>query len=184
MTLRSFILLIILILFTSACSTTRVGYQVDTSQRAVSFDSRVQVLVLHYTAGDDTDSLQLLTQGDVSAHYLIAENPPQRDGEPVIRGLVDEAQRAWHAGESQWGARGNLNEGSIGIEIVNLGYVDGPDGRRWLPFTQTQIDALIPLARDIIERYHIAPYNVVAHADIAPQRKLDPGPLFPWQRLA
>jgi len=73
---------------------------------------------------------------------------------------------------------------SIGIEIINRGYTDTPDGRTWQPYPQAQIDTLITLLKDIQQRHGVAPANIVGHSDIAPQRKVDPGPLFPWAQLA
>jgi N-acetylmuramoyl-L-alanine amidase len=106
------------------------------------------------------------------------------DPVPVIYNLVDEKNAAWHAGNSSWKNFTQLNNSSIGIEIVNLGWKDTPTGRVYAPFPQAQIDALIPLVRDIVTRHHIAPENVLGHSDIAPLRKQDPGPMFPWRQLA
>ncbi|AYC30943.1 N-acetylmuramoyl-L-alanine amidase [Pseudomonas cavernae] len=154
------------------------GPQIDNSHPSASYDSRVQFVVLHYTSTDLQHSLQLLTHGELSSHYLIGAAPP------TIYRLVDENQRAWHAGESEWQGRTWLNSSSIGIELVNPGYADSANGRVWYPYREEQIEALIVLLKDIVQRYRIAPENIVGHSDIAPQRKLDPGPLFPWQRLA
>jgi N-acetylmuramoyl-L-alanine amidase len=136
-------------------------------------------LVLHYTVGDKASSLATLTQQEVSAHYLVTDDPV-----PIIYNLVDEKNAAWHAGNSSWKNFTQLNNSSIGIEIVNPGYKDTPNGRVYAPFPQSQIDALIPLVKDIVARHHIAPENVLGHSDIAPQRKQDPGPMFPWKQLA
>jgi N-acetylmuramoyl-L-alanine amidase len=108
----------------------------------------------------------------VSCHYLIAE-----DGQ-IIR-MVPEERRAWHAGQSWWRGITDINSASIGIEIVNPGHEFG-----YRPFPEEQIDALVPLLSDIKERHGITRGNVVGHSDIAPQRKQDPGELFPWGRLA
>ena len=102
---------------------------------------------------------------------------------PIYK-LVDENQRAWHAGESQWKGRTWLNSSSIGIEIVNKGFRDTPQGRVWYPYTEGQIQTLIALLKDLKTRHGVPGANIVGHSDIAPQRKVDPGPLFPWQRLA
>jgi N-acetylmuramoyl-L-alanine amidase len=139
----------------------------------------VRFLVLHYTVSNRENSIKTLTQQEVSAHYLLTDDPV-----PVIYNLVDEKNAAWHAGNSSWKNYTQLNNSSIGIEIVNPGWKDTPNGRVYAPFPQSQIDALIPLVRDIVQRHHIAPENVLGHSDIAPQRKQDPGPMFPWQRLA
>jgi N-acetylmuramoyl-L-alanine amidase len=77
-----------------------------------------------------------------------------------------------------------MNSSSIGIEIVNPGFKDTPTGRLWYPYTEAQVQSLIVLLKDISQRYAINPRNIVGHSDIAPLRKLDPGPLFPWKRLA
>jgi N-acetylmuramoyl-L-alanine amidase len=108
----------------------------------------------------------------VSSHYLVHE-----DGR--IDQLVPEARRAWHAGVSSWDGERDINSRSVGIEIVNPGHEFGyPD------FPEKQIGAVIALSRDIVERRHIRPDRVVAHSDIAPGRKIDPGEKFPWARLA
>jgi N-acetylmuramoyl-L-alanine amidase len=154
------------------------GLAIDNSHRAVSQGPRVDLLVIHYTALDLPTSLRVLTQQEVSSHYLVGDDPP------TLYRLVDEDRRANHAGESAWQRRSLLNASSIGIEIVNPGYVDGPAGRRWAPYPPQQIDAVIALVRDITRRWGISPDRVVGHSDIAPGRKPDPGPLFPWKRLA
>ena len=161
----------------------RNGYWADQAQPAQAYNQRVRFLVMHYTGGDETRALQVLTGPSVSSHYVVGDHPPRRGGDPVVYQLVDETARAWHAGTSAWGGRRHLNDSSIGIEIVNPGPVDTPSGKVWRGFDGDQIDAVSRLARDIIARYDIAPENVVAHADISPGRKIDPGPLFPWQRL-
>ncbi len=154
------------------------GPQIDDRYTAVGQSSRVQYIVLHYTSTDLPRSLRLLTEEEVSSHYLIGDAPP------TIYRLVDENRRAWHAGDSQWQGRTWLNGTTIGIELVNQGYYEGPNGRYWQPFAPAQIDALIVLLKDIMQRHQLAPGSILAHSDVAPQRKVDPGPLFPWQRLA
>jgi len=154
------------------------GPQIDTRYRAVSQGPRVDLLVIHYTALDFADSLRVLTQQEVSSHYLVDIDPP------TIYRLVDDSQRANHAGVSFWARRHLLNTSSIGIEIVNRGYVDTPSGRVYTPYPAAQIDAVVALVRDIVRRFGIPPERVVGHADVAPGRKQDPGPLFPWKRLA
>lgn len=155
------------------------GPRLDTSKSAVSQESRVKFLIIHYTALDMPTSLRVLTQQEVSAHYLVGDDNPT-----TIYRLVDENQTAYQAGLSDWKGFSRLNPSSIGIEIVNLGYQDGPDGRTYQPFPQYQIDSLIPLIKDIVARHHIKPENILGHQEIAPQRKPDPGPLFPWKQLA
>ncbi|ROO26614.1 N-acetylmuramoyl-L-alanine amidase [Salinisphaera japonica] len=161
----------------------RGGYWADQSANAQAYNHRVRFLVIHYTGGDTQRAFNVLTGPNVSTHYLVTPQPPRQSGEPVVYQLVPEAERAWQAGVSHWNGREQINDTSIGIEIVNQGPVDTNRLVQWYPFADGQIDAVIALARDIVARYDIAPANVVGHSDIAPGRKIDPGPLFPWQRL-
>lgn len=162
----------------------RGGYMVDRQQVKIE-NGKADFLVLHYTALDDEKSLRVLTGGKVSVHYLVPSIPKIERGKPVVIHLLPEDAEAWHAGKSFWRGKEGLNSSSVGIEIVNTGYTDEPDGtRKWYRFNDEQIALIIPLAKDIIKRHNIKPYNVVAHSDIAPQRKHDPGPLFPWDKLA
>ena len=131
------------------------------------------VIVLHATEQDSVDqSLDTLrtanSGGPVSAHYLVGD-----DGR--IYQLVEESRRAWHAGGGRWGTITDLNSASIGIEIDN----DGSE-----PFTAAQVDSLLVLLEDICERHGIPRTMVIAHADMAPTRKRDPGAHFPWATLA
>ncbi|NDJ58310.1 N-acetylmuramoyl-L-alanine amidase [Enterobacteriaceae bacterium 4M9] len=162
----------------------RGDYRVDTNHPAQSAYSRARILVIHYTAGEFASSLATLVGHDVSAHYLIPEAPPERGGKPLVWELVAEDKLAWHAGVSYWRGSTRINDVSIGIELENQGYSVVGGEKRFYPFADAQIQALVRVARDVIRRNGIAPQNVVAHADIAPQRKDDPGPLFPWQALA
>jgi len=162
-------------LLLAGCST---GLVIDRSHPSANQDNRVQFVVLHYTSASTQRSLELLTRGEVSSHYLIGDQPP------TVYQLVDESRRSWHAGESEWDGRTWLNSSSIGIEIVNPGYQDTPAGRVWYPYTEGQVQALIALLKDVVQRNGIAPRNIIGHSDIAPLRKMDPGPLFPWKRLA
>jgi N-acetylmuramoyl-L-alanine amidase len=155
------------------------GPQYDKTYTAKGQSSRARFLVLHYTVSDRPSSIKILTEQQVSAHYLLTDEP-----KPTIYNLVDEKNAAWHAGNSSWKNFTQLNNSSIGIEIVNPGWKDTPNGRVYAPFPQYQIDALIPLVRDIVTRHQIAPENVLGHSDIAPLRKQDPGPMFPWKQLA
>jgi N-acetylmuramoyl-L-alanine amidase len=167
----------LLIALLAGCVTTPGG--IDKTYTAKGQASRVRFLVLHYTVSDKPVSLKVLTEQQVSAHYLLTD-----DASPTIYGLVDETRAAYHAGNSSWKGFTQLNNSSIGIEIVNAGWKDTPQGRVYAPFPQTQIDALIPLVKDIVARHGILPENVVGHSDIAPLRKQDPGPMFPWYQLA
>ncbi|BAN23402.1 N-acetylmuramyl-L-alanine amidase negative regulator of AmpC AmpD [Caballeronia insecticola] len=165
----------------------RGTYIADTSHRAKNADSRIRFLVMHYTEIDEAGSLEVLTGDQVSVHYVVPDAPRIERGEPVVYQLVPEDKRAWHAGLSSWQGATELNASSIGIENVNLGPIDGNIGEsghtRWQPYPPAQVDALIKLSRDIVTRYKIPPTRVVGHSDIAPQRKIDPGPVFPWHAL-
>lgn len=148
---------------------------IDTSRVAQSQGSRVRFVVLHYTSGDAATSLATLTGTEVSSHYVVTEGP-----RPRVYRLVDEDRRAHHAGASFWRGHVQLNFTSIGIEIVN----PGPVGGAFAPYDDAQIDAVVALLKGIVGRHGIAPDAVLGHSDIAPQRKIDPGPAFPWERLA
>lgn len=152
--------------------------RIDDSYTARGQSSRVQYIVLHYTSTGLARSLALLTEGEVSAHYLIGDAPA------TVYRLVDEDRRAWHAGVSEWQGRTWLNASTLGIELVNQGYFEGPAGRYWQPYGEAQIEALIALLKDLVRRHQLPLDSIVGHSDIAPQRKVDPGPLFPWRRLA
>jgi N-acetylmuramoyl-L-alanine amidase len=151
---------------------------IDHSHSAVSQGSRVQYVILHFTWSDWESSLATLTEGPVSSHYLVRDDPVR------IYQLVDESRRAFHAGASAWRGHTNLNAASIGIEIVNAGNRLADQGVPWQPYPEQQIDAVIALVKDVVRRHRVPPQNVLGHSDVAPLRKLDPGPLFPWRRLA
>ena len=172
--MKVFCLSLLMILLAGCAS----GPRIDTSHTAIGQSSRVQYVILHYTSTDLAHSLQLLTEEQVSSHYLIDRAPA------TIYQLVDENRRAWHAGESVWQGRTWLNASSIGIEMINAGYTEGPQGKVWQPYSQAQIDALIVLLKDIVARHELPLGSIIGHSDVAPQRKVDPGPLFPWKQLA
>lgn len=138
-------------------------------------DRKPDSIILHYT-GMETGAAALERLRDpaseVSAHYVVEE-----DGR--ILQLVPEARRAWHAGKSVWAGETDMNSVSIGVEIVNGGHDFGSP-----PFPDTQIEAVIALCRDIAQRHKIPADRVLAHSDIAPGRKTDPGERFPWATLA
>lgn len=139
---------------------------------------RPDILLLHYTdMADSGAALQRLCDptSQVSAHYMIFE-----DGR--VLQLVPEARRAWHAGDSAWGGERDINSASIGIEIAHPGH--GSDGAAQPPFPDEQIAAVIALAKDIVTRWGIRADRVLAHSDVAPMRKQDPGEAFPWETLA
>jgi N-acetylmuramoyl-L-alanine amidase len=134
----------------------------------------IDTLVLHYTGMPSAAAaLERLCDpaAGVSAHYLIDE-----DGSVVQ--MVPDERRAWHAGASSWAGRSRLNDVSIGIELVNPGHEWG-----YRPFTEAQYRAVIALCRTLLARWPIPPRRVLAHSDIAPERKQDPGELFDWARL-
>jgi len=143
-----------------------------------NFDARTappDILVLHYTGmKTGPEALDRLRDPDakVSSHYMVEE-----DGR-IFR-LVPEERRAWHAGVSYWKGERNINGVSIGIEIVNPGHQFG-----YRPFPDAQVAAVIALLADIRSRWQIGDERIVGHSDVAPERKDDPGELFPWKRLA
>jgi N-acetylmuramoyl-L-alanine amidase len=134
-------------------------------------DRKPNFVILHYTGEDAAErALGILTNplSRVSSHYLVG-----RDG--TVHQLVGEQERAWHAGESRWGATTDLNSSSIGIELDN-------DGKE--PFAQAQVSALLRLLRDVVDRHRVPTANILGHSDVAPRRKIDPDPSFPWKQLA
>ena len=138
----------------------------------------ITMAVVHYIEMKPVETaLERLTteEGGVSTHYLISE-------EGVVTQLVPEDKRAWHAGKSFWRGEKDVNSASVGIELDHPGHAEENGGYR--PFDPRQIDALVPLLARIVKDYDIPRANVVGHSDVAPQRKIDPGELFPWYRLA
>lgn len=134
-----------------------------------------EMIVLHYTGMETAKAaLERLTDpaSEVSAHYTVDE-----DG--VVYRHVDEASRAWHAGVSTWHGQRSVNARSIGIEIVNPGHEFG-----YRPFPDIQIRSLIQIIKNISQQFDIKSKNILGHSDIAPDRKIDPGELFPWRFLA
>lgn len=167
--------------------------------------SRVRFLVLHFTTIDFATSLRVLTQPSpdghsVSSHYLVPEEGDASYGDKALKvyQLVDEHDRAWHAGPGKWEDREYVNDQSIGIEIVNRSECasaenvtvlsEGIHNQRicFFPdYSQQQLSLLVSLVRDILKRYpDISATRVVGHADVLPAHKNDPGPRFPWQWLS
>jgi N-acetylmuramoyl-L-alanine amidase len=164
-------------------------------------DGRVRFLVLHFTDENFERSFDLLTrphENPVSAHYLVSRSGEYGRPEPVVLRLVDESRRAWHAGPSRFQGHELLNDDSIGVEIVYESHCSREPPRPagtspwefeancvYPPYPADQIAAVVELAREIIRRHpEIDATRVVGHSDIQPENKTDPGPAFPWQRLA
>lgn len=136
--------------------------------------TRPDMIVLHYTGmktGAGAEAWLCDPASEVSSHYLVHE-----DGHIVQ--MVRESDRAWHAGKSSWFGRTDINSCSIGIEIVNPGHSLG-----YRSFPKRQIDAVIGLCKGIVRRHSIPAQRVLAHSDVAPGRKIDPGEKFPWKAL-
>ena len=143
-----------------------------------NFDARrapPAMLVLHYTGMQTAEAAVSRLRdpaAEVSAHYVVNENG-------VILRLVPEERRAWHAGRGVWQGETDVNAASIGIEIVNPGHEFG-----YRAFPEAQVRAVIALIADIRSRWTISDSRIIGHSDTAPDRKQDPGELFPWKRLA
>ena len=184
-------------LMLSSCSSIPLEY--IESQNS---SERIKFLVMHYTAINYQQSVAALVDGSVSSHYLIPESYDDSypNDELKIIQLVKETSRAWHAGDSFWQGRQDINDQSIGIEIVNVpdcknehnngdfakkDYVEFSQQLCFYPdYDPKQIKLLIELSKDILKRNpDISPTQVVGHSDIAPIRKNDPGPRFPWFTL-
>ena len=158
--------------------------------QATGKSERIKSIVLHYTVSNNARSINTLTTGQVSAHYLILDYNDDK-----IYNLVPESERAWHAGDGGFAGRTILNDTSIGIEIVNSGinheYRDALKNgtleyhpyEHYVEFNELQIKKVAQLVQDLAARYKISPKNIIGHADMAPSRKIDPGAKFPWQRL-
>ena len=171
----------------AGCATrmTEGGVPIDATHTAQGQDSRVLFLVLHYTVADFPTSMKILTEQQVSAHYLLSDESP-----PKIYRLVDENRRAWHSGASAWKENRRLNSSSIGIEIVHPGVKRGTSDkipgelREYEPWSQQQFEVLVPLIQDIVKRHGILPERILGHGEVSAQYKEDPGPTFPWKQLA
>ncbi|MEI5677952.1 MULTISPECIES: N-acetylmuramoyl-L-alanine amidase [unclassified Mesorhizobium] len=136
---------------------------------------RPDMIILHYTGmatGEAAEAWLCDPASEVSSHYLVHE-----DGRIVQ--MVRESDRAWHAGKSSWRGETDINSWSVGIEIVNPGHTLG-----YKAFPKRQIEAVIGLCGGIFGRHGIVPERILAHSDVAPGRKVDPGEKFPWRILA
>ena len=173
--------------------------KISTIYKSAAYNLRIQYIILHYTALDDELSLKVLTSHGVSSHYLITT----KEEEPIYK-LVEESNRAWHAGITMFENRGSINDSSIGIEIVNLGFqrkvTNTPAQLRrmtrrqrenryflsyneYIDYEESQIEKVAYLLKELVKKYDIKPYRILGHSDVAPYRKIDPGPKFPWKRL-
>lgn len=196
-------MLVTISLATVACETQNTVIVESANQ-----NTRVRMVVIHHTTADFQESLDILTEPSdrpVSSHYLIPEpgDPSYPRKKLKLYSLVGEEERAWHAGLSYWAGRTALNDMSIGIELVNQTYcfkskqasdpedaLDNSEYRQparicfYPDFADSQVEILTDLLKGILKRHpEIKPTDIVGHSDIAPQRKIDPGPRFPWQRL-
>ena len=167
-------LLLLSALLLAACGHVPQRNPLATWEPSPNQDERRPILiVLHYTDQDSVqESLHTLrtrnSGGPVSAHYLVGADGSRYQ-------LVSDERRAWHGGPGRWGTITDINSASIGIELDNDGHS---------PFPDAQIDSLLLLLDDLCTRLRIPRTQIVGHQDFAPGRKIDPGPLFPWKRLA
>ena len=161
-------------------------FQVDSSTYiSRGKEERIKFIILHYTALDNVGSIRELT-GGVSAHFLVLDEDDNK-----IYSLVPLEQRAWHAGASAFRGRTNINDTSVGIEIVNDGiakeYRSDPNPYHpydhYVDYKPIQIEKVAQIIKYVAEKYNIPARNIVAHSDIAPSRKKDPGAKFPWKEL-
>lgn len=140
----------------------------------------IKYLILHYTGmatSDEAIKRLCNEEAGVSAHYVIEENGD-------VFQLVEENRRAWHAGVSKWEDDTDINDRSIGIELVNTGHSYPDYASEYKPFPEAQMEALLTLSKGIVERHNIEPRHVIGHSDVAWRRKIDPGELFDWKRLS
>ena len=197
---KRYLLPVVMLVATAGCDRPDTGaIVVDSANK----DSRVAVVVIHHTSEDFKRSLDILTEPSdrpVSSHYLLPEpgDSTYSGNQLKVHELVPENQRAWHAGSSYWKGLAKLNNISIGIELVNQTYCHRPESMPdsinsdwpqesicfYPDFAESQIEMLIELLDGIVDRHtEVKPTHIIGHSDIAPQRKIDPGPRFPWQRL-
>ncbi|MBT7582722.1 MAG: N-acetylmuramoyl-L-alanine amidase [Kordiimonadaceae bacterium] len=143
-------------------------------------DAGIKYLIMHYTGmASGAEALIRLcdAKSEVADHYLIEEN-----GE--VYSLVDESHRAWHSGVSKWEDDEDINDRSIGIELVNPGHPYPGYESDYVSFPGAQMESLISLSQEIIGRHKIKPWHVLGHSDVAWRRKIDPGELFDWKMLS
>jgi len=162
-------------------------FQVDSSSYvATGKNERIQFIVVHYTAIDNAASIKELTTNKVSSHFLVLDEDDNK-----IYNLVPLEQRAWHAGASAFRGRTNINDTSVGIEIVSDGiakeFISDPNPYHpydhYVDYKPIQIEKTAQIIKYVAEKYNVPARNIVAHSDIAPSRKKDPGAKFPWKEL-
>jgi len=162
-------------------------FQVDSSSYvAIGKNERIQFIVVHYTAIDNAASIRELTTNKVSSHFLVLDEDDNK-----IYSLVPLEQRAWHAGASAFRGRTNINDTSVGIEIVSDGiakeFISDPNPYHpydhYVDYKPIQIEKVAQIIKYVAEKYNVPARNIVAHSDIAPSRKKDPGAKFPWKEL-
>ena len=162
----------------AGCAT---GPQVDRSYASGAQRDRVRFLVSHFTQATFEQTMRIVAGDAVSYHYVVREDPP------TVYQLVDESRSSFQAGVSSWRGTTMLNDSSIGVSLVNSG--PGEDDKendlsKWADYPEPQLQVFMELIKDIVKRHGIKPEFIVGHSDVAPQRKVDPGPKFPWKRLA
>ena len=153
---------------------------------AIGKNERIQFIVVHYTAIDNAASIKELTTNKVSSHFLVLEEDDNK-----IYSLVPLEQRTWHAGASAFRGRTNINDTSVGIEIVSDGiakeFISDPNPYHpydhYVDYKPIQIEKVAQIIKYVAEKCNVPARNIVAHSDIAPSRKKDPGAKFPWKEL-
>ncbi|MDO4689787.1 MAG: N-acetylmuramoyl-L-alanine amidase [Fusobacterium sp.] len=183
---KFYLLFFIFVLLITGCTAGKKIYQIDNKKYvAKGKNERIQFIVIHYTAGSNEASIRELTSERVSSHFLIPSGKDEK-----IYNLVPENERAWHAGVSAFRGRTNINDTSIGIEIVNEGIYEKYRNyetynlyEHYVDYEEMQIEKVAQLIKDLSLKYKIPARNILAHSDIAPSRKKDPGAKFPWKRL-
>lgn len=162
----------------AGCAT---GPGIDRTYSSGAQRDRVRFLVIHFTHANFEQTMRIVAGEDVSYHYIVRADPP------TIYQVVDESRSSFHAGVSYWRGVTQLNDASIGVSLVNGGPGDNDghdDPQKWADYPEPQLQLFMELIQDIVRRHNIKPEFIVGHSDIAPQRKVDPGPKFPWKRLA
>ncbi|MGL4393105.1 MAG: N-acetylmuramoyl-L-alanine amidase [Fusobacteriaceae bacterium] len=220
--MKNCFLLVLIGIFLSACSSNKITirtpepngekiqlepFDLDDNYASKSYNTRMRSIIVHYTAIPREASLRILTNGGVSSHFLVTDNP---DDDIFI--MVPEEKRAWHAGISFYDKRSDFNDISLGIEIVyvidrnnptynggelgkfledfskkngskKLSQIKAPPNNIFPEYTEDQIKKVAYLIAYLKDKYEIRDKYILGHGDIAPQRKIDPGPKFPWKRL-